>query len=86
MSLFKVSDFAHKTKSSTRKNQKITQTKVKLPTQLKTKKKKCSLCSEEAIKRIQISDKEFRDLCKIHYADYQRKDMRYSAKFEKAKI
>ena len=68
-----------------RKNQTVYQTKVRLPTQHRTKKKKkCSLCSEESVQRIQISETEFRELCQKHFSDWRRKDFKYSVKFERA--
>lgn len=73
---------------NTRKNQRVTSVKVKLPTQFRTtkdrKQTKCSLCLEKSVQRIQISDKEFRELCQIHLSDWNRKDLKYSVKFEKA--
>lgn len=67
-----------------RKNQRITSKKVKLPTQLRTKREKCSLCKEDSVQKIQISDTEFRNLCSKHFADWKRKDLKYSVRFEKA--
>ena len=75
---------------NTRKNQRITSVKVKLPTQFRTesqkKQTKCSLCKEFSVQRIQISDKEFRELCQTHLADWKRKDLKYSVKFEKSNV
>jgi hypothetical protein len=75
--------------SNRRKDQRVTSVKIRLPTQYRTTKeknqKKCSLCSGLSVQRIQISDKEFRELCKSHLADWNRKDLKYSVKFEKAK-
>ncbi|UVF62210.1 hypothetical protein [Nitrososphaeria virus YSH_1032793] len=74
--------------SNRRKDQRVTSIKVKFPTQHKTsnnkKQKKCSLCFNDSVQRIQISDKEFRELCQIHLADWNRRNLRYSVKFEKA--
>lgn len=86
MSLFRTSDFAHKeAKSHTRKDQRVTQVKVKLPTQHKSKKRLCRICKNPAIHTISISQKENAHLCDNHYSDWKRKNYDYSVKFEKAK-
>ena len=79
MSLIRKSDY-----NAAAKNQKITSKKVKLPTQSKSR--RCSLCDEIATTEIKLNENETRKLCQTHLADYKRKDFKYSAKFEKAKL
>lgn len=83
MSLFRWSDFAHKKKQTAAKNQRIVQKKVKLPTQMKSR--KCSLCRNIVYKEIKISEKETRKLCKAHYQAFVRRNMKYFAKYEGAR-
>ena len=65
MSLFSKKDYAREAT-----NQTVYQTKVKLPTNMRTKKIKCSLCKNQAIQIVQISDKETRKLCKFCLVKY----------------
>lgn len=62
MSIFRVSDYARK---------KETIHKTRLPTELKTKKHKCSQCSRDNAILLKISAKETRWLCPIHIQKYQ---------------
>ena len=80
MSLIRASDY--KRQEERPKNQKLVQKKVRLATQDKSR--KCSLCDQIATVEIKISDKETRKLCQKHLADYKRKDLKYSVKFERA--
>lgn len=80
MSLFRWSDYA--TKKERPKNQRVVQKKIRLPTQLKSR--KCSLCRNIAYKEIRVSDKETRKLCKEHFAMFVRRNLQYFARFEKA--
>ena len=58
--------------------------KTKLPTQLKSKTHTCSLCKLFAIRKIQVSDIEFRWLCKKHFEQWNRQHFSFKPKFQKA--
>ena len=58
MSIFRVSDY-------TQKNQKNVMVKTRLPTELKTKKHKCSQCTRTDAELIPISENEKRWLCSV---------------------
>jgi hypothetical protein len=77
-------DYARERPKERKKNQKVYSTKVKLPTNMRSKKVKCSLCKEPSIQVIQISDIETRRLCREHLADWKRKDNSHSVLFVKA--
>lgn len=57
--------------------------RLKLPTHLKTKRKKCSLCKNLAVKVLTVKS-ESKRFCLAHLEQYERKDLRYQAKFQKA--
>jgi hypothetical protein len=61
-----------------------TSKKTKLPTQYRTKRKKCSLCNEKSVRTIQISDKEQRNLCQKHYDQWLNNACFYQAKYTRA--
>ncbi len=58
--------------------------RTKLPTELKTKRHKCSLCKLPSIRKVQVSDIEFRWLCKEHFEQWNRQHFSFSVKFKKA--
>lgn len=82
MSLFKNSDYAHSKEKP--KNQKVTSKKVRLPTELRTKRHPCSQCPATNATRIKISDKECRWLCTNCYTKFQNKDISEKPNFIKA--
>lgn len=58
--------------------------KTKLPTQLKSKTHTCSLCKSPSIRKIQVSDIEYRWLCKKHFEEWNRQHFSFKPKFKKA--
>jgi len=80
----KKEDYARERPTEKKKNQKVYSKKVKLPTNMRTKKVKCSLCKEQAVQTVKISDLETRKLCKEHLSDWNREKFTYSVKFVKA--
>lgn len=59
--------------------------KAKLPTSMKSK--PCSFCKNPAITTVVLGDNKYKNtrrLCKDHANDFKRRNLKYSAKFEKA--
>ena len=77
-------DYARERPKERKKNQKVYSKKVKLPTNMRSKKIKCSLCKERAIQVIQISDIETRRLCKEHLEEWKNRDNSHYPLFVKA--
>lgn len=71
-------------KKSDYASKKETVHKTKLPTQLKSKTHKCSLCNQPSIRKVQVSDVEFRWLCKEHFEQWNRQHFSFRPEFKKA--
>ena len=84
--IFRPEDYAKDLEKTTGKLNHKDAVRIRLPTQMRTKKETCSLCKERSVIKLKVSDNETRKLCYAHYADYKRKDFDYSVRFEKAEL
>ena len=80
----KKEDYARERPTEKKKNQNADVRKVRLPTNMRTKKIIGSLWKEQAVQVVKISDMETRKLCKQHLEDWNREQFTYSVKFVKA--